>query len=1231
MQEFYVQLLKDLASLRSTAGTLWYRQLKREISDVEKIIASKPKTVDLKVLLVPFFSAMENPQVFQLVVLDSLTNVCKLQKIPPQIFIKMIDGVLNKVIPNKMDGSIDKMADFSLSIYQNHNAQYTIHGIYLRKLLKILFRLFTLTDQPNSLTKVRETIKAIIINLFKSYGQLIPLKRSSSMKTLAQNIIYTLSTNTAHILKFLNPIISAGDYTVTIYDADFYVLFTCLTEYIEARYDITSSRHSLVLLIYCFEQQSDFYKSTTFKYLLQNQIHVAFLSMFLRGGIEHIFSSCSILKSVWQRFSDFYKDGLYEILTKGLGTTIKSPNPEIVTRSLKVYKEMSTIPQFFVDLFVNYDCDGTGQYSNVFEDSIQKIINLSYPDTVITQTERDSLEVIVEILQAMWAYFSNFEVSTGRAEAPQDFLEAKKTKAKFDIGLELFKKSPHKGIAFFVKEGFVSDTPESIASFLYNTPSLDPDSVGEILGSQESDKILENYIAIFDFKDVSFEDAFRTFLQKFTIPGEAQMIDRFMEQFGTKYYNDNPTLFSCADTVYVLSFSALLLHTDAHNHNIKKHMTLEEFIRNNKGIDNGHDLPTEFLAELYKGITSKEIFLNPTSAPSLSLLTLEQRSELYNNQCNQTIEGAKARSLLLNHSFHRSESPLFIGPMFQSIWRGALATLTMTLQQSNESAIYNLCLKGLAICVHIASHCFVESALDTLVDSFAKFTNLRKNLRDVQMKNVQCTNALLRIAIEDKNFLRGAWEIVLSEISALDRKKDELPVVDTNLIDELFMATDTLDRESIADFLRSLVAVSKQELKEKEPRKFSLQQLAVVAHFNMKRPRFIWVAIWGIIGEHLSTVGSSSDENMADVTIDILRQLAIKFLAEEELSQFHFQEHFMKPFQEIFERQKKQGPKRLVIDCITILVREHNARLRSGWATVINIVAKAASEKGEVYKSGLSLLHDIIDNRLDSLKDYHGALSGAIAAWTPKIEDSLEMFTKLFSKVIQLNQWIIILNNVSTLSKTSPQICIKLLGYLMTCPDIKTNHLAAGHQLLTEITPDELENIIKANDTFNDAKAELLVKSIIIAKQNQEKATEMLKEYRSSLAKAVLSTNPEDKDNYSDDFSEASKFGVETLLLLDKYLEQRPKARQQIRIFLLNNSIPASKPKIASEIITFYSEDKDFKPAAKEAINYALKITGKDFKSFYDYTEPILQQIADSKETDEDIKKQVIELINKNK
>jgi len=50
------------------------------------------------------------------------------------------------------------------------------------------------------------------------------------------------------------------------------------------------------------------------------------------------------------------------------------------------------------------------------------------------------------------------------------------------------------------------------------------------------------------------------------------------------------------DTAYVLAFSIILLNTDLHNSQIKRKMTKEEFIKNNKGIDNGEDLSSDYLS-----------------------------------------------------------------------------------------------------------------------------------------------------------------------------------------------------------------------------------------------------------------------------------------------------------------------------------------------------------------------------------------------------------------------------------------------------------------------------------------------------------------------------------------------------------------------------------------------------------------------------------------------------------
>ena len=57
----------------------------------------------------------------------------------------------------------------------------------------------------------------------------------------------------------------------------------------------------------------------------------------------------------------------------------------------------------------------------------------------------------------------------------------------------------------------------------------------------------------------------------------------------------------------MLSFSIILLNTDAHNPSIKKKMTKTQFINNHRGIVEGEELPQEYLKKLYDRIVRNEI------------------------------------------------------------------------------------------------------------------------------------------------------------------------------------------------------------------------------------------------------------------------------------------------------------------------------------------------------------------------------------------------------------------------------------------------------------------------------------------------------------------------------------------------------------------------------------------------------------------------------------------------
>lgn len=138
------------------------------------------------------------------------------------------------------------------------------------------------------------------------------------------------------------------------------------------------------------------------------------------------------------------------------------------------------------------------------------------------------------------------------------------------------------------------------------------------------------------------------------MPGEAQKIDRIVEAFADAFFvansknnhtsaeeapsaaeavkdgsggninssistgnsstssidiNSSNYVFASASTAHILSFSVIMLNTDAHSPNMraKERMSKEQFVRNNRGIDDGKDLPRPMLEAIYDDITKNEV------------------------------------------------------------------------------------------------------------------------------------------------------------------------------------------------------------------------------------------------------------------------------------------------------------------------------------------------------------------------------------------------------------------------------------------------------------------------------------------------------------------------------------------------------------------------------------------------------------------------------------------------
>lgn len=177
-------------------------------------------------------------------------------------------------------------------------------------------------------------------------------------------------------------------------------------------------------------------------------------------------------------------------------------------------------------------------------------------------------------------------------------------------GVQLFNTKPSAGIQFVQKEGLLGKEAEDIAEFLLKTPNLNKTKIGDLIGGKsEFDKeVLREFVNKMDFAGLEFDIALRRFLQAFRLPGEAQIIDRIMEAFSKHFYEQNSnTVFANEDAIYVLAFSTIMLNTDAHNSQVRDKMTKPQWLKQNKGINNGEDLPQDFLESLYDKIVQDEI------------------------------------------------------------------------------------------------------------------------------------------------------------------------------------------------------------------------------------------------------------------------------------------------------------------------------------------------------------------------------------------------------------------------------------------------------------------------------------------------------------------------------------------------------------------------------------------------------------------------------------------------
>ncbi|PON45836.1 Guanine nucleotide exchange factor, N-terminal [Parasponia andersonii] len=515
------------------------------------------------------------------------------------------------------------------------------------------------------------------------------------------------------------------------------------------------------------------------------------------------FFSCVILRIAQSRYGASYQQ------------------QEIAMEALVDFCRQKT---FMVEMYANLDCDIT--CSNVFEDLANLLSKSAFPvNCPLSSMHILALDGLIAVIQGMAERVGNGSVGSEYTPVSLEeytpfwmvkcdnyndpshwvpFVRRRKyIKRRLMIGADHFNRDPKKGLEFLQGTHLLPDKldPQSVACFFRYTAGLDKNLVGDFLGNHDEFcvQVLLEFAGTFDFQDMNLDTALRLFLETFRLPGESQKIQRVLEAFSERYYEQSPQILANKDAALLLSYSLIMLNTDQHNVQVKKKMTEEDFIRNNRHINGGNDLPRDFLSELYQSICKNEIRTTPEQGAGFPEMTPSRWIDLMHKSKKTAPFIVSDSRAYLDHD------------MFAIMSGPTIAAISVVFDHAEHEEVYQTCIDGFLAVAKISACHHLEDVLDDLVVSLCKFTTLLNPSSAEEpvlefgdnTKARMATVTVFTIANRYGDYVRTGWRNILDCILRL-HKLGLLPArVASDAADESELSADTGHGKPLTNSLSS--------------------------------------------------------------------------------------------------------------------------------------------------------------------------------------------------------------------------------------------------------------------------------------------------------------------------------------------------------------------------------------------------------------------------------------------
>ncbi|KAH7342067.1 hypothetical protein B0J17DRAFT_715209 [Rhizoctonia solani] len=434
--------------------------------------------------------------------------------------------------------------------------------------------------------------------------------------------------------------------------------------------------------------------------------------------------------------------------TPGLGTpkagaVAGNVEPELRELMLETLILLSREPSFMVDLWANYDCDVNCE--DIFEKLVGFLTKSTYPlmggiggqqqyasrllalDMLLAYVDRMHTRAETPSAASNW---TNSDIT------PDALLHTKSRKLLVLTAAQKFNEKPKKGVAFMLENGLVdpkveeaSDTPaeksdgptqtenerpkradpKSLAHFLKSCPRLDKKMLGEYISHLDNPELLKEFIGIFDFHGKSIADAMRELLESFRLPGESQPIARITETFAKRFFACDPPGIKSEDAVFVLSYSVIMLNTDLHNPQNRKRMTIIDYQKNLKGVNDGTDFDPEYLQSIYDSLRKREIVMPEEHTGQLGFDYAWKELLLRSKNAGEYI--------VCNTSAFDRE-------MFELTWQPVIQAIAFAFTNIDDDYVIERAIAGFRQCATLAGYFKLPEVFDFVVGQLSQATGL---------------------------------------------------------------------------------------------------------------------------------------------------------------------------------------------------------------------------------------------------------------------------------------------------------------------------------------------------------------------------------------------------------------------------------------------------------------------------------------------------------------------------